>query len=376
MTISNAVPFNLRNVSTEEIEKVIDKNYFKGLKRVRVGAVWNAKIIATRHKEGKMMLDVTVYPALYYKMTQLHITQYTAQEIQEAKHEATAFADELRGILEATDLELPAVVSPGTAGVAKERPRDSEGIFIVHGRDDENKRILKETLIQWGLNPILLEEKPSKGKTLIEGLIECVPQASFAFVIMTPDDIGTERSAVPKFIETVIDHVQGSPSSVSSYGSYMRTWPSNLPQAIDKAIELCFESRARQNIIFEYGLCIGILQREKVHLLLKGNVSLPSDILGIRHTRFNETVSEDQCKEKIKRELEHAGYKLKSQIVTWSRGPARPDQDRNLLEVADKDLPPNLLAEKRRLNENPHLASPVRVFRGQDGNYVIQWDEI
>lgn len=217
------------------------------------------------------------------------------------------------------------------------------------------------------------------GKTLIERLVEYVPQASFAFIIMTPDDIGMEMSAVPRFKNTVRDHIQGSAWTTTISTSYppraAQMWPSNLPEAIDRAIADCTERRARQNILFEYGLCIGLLQRERVHLLLKANVSLPSDVLGITYTRFDETVSENECKEKIKRELQHAGYELKSQNVTWSRGPAGLFVDRNLREVEDRDLPPNLVAEKRRLGNNPRLISPVKVFRDLDGNYTFQWDE-
>jgi hypothetical protein len=70
----------------------------------------------------------------------------------------------------------------------------SKRIFIVHGKDEENRELLKRILIEWRLDPIVLDEKPIRGKTLIERLIEYTSQVGFAFIIMTPDDIGMERS--------------------------------------------------------------------------------------------------------------------------------------------------------------------------------------
>jgi len=73
-----------------------------------------------------------------------------------------------------------------------------------------------------------------------------------------------------------------------------------------------FRLRVRQNVMFEYGLCIGALKREKVCPLVKKGpptIEIPSDILGYGYPSFADSVLE--CKEAIRRELEVVGYHLR-----------------------------------------------------------------
>ena len=41
-------------------------------------------------------------------------------------------------------------------------------VFVVHGHDDEMKQHVARTLMKLGLNPIILHEQPSSGRTIIE----------------------------------------------------------------------------------------------------------------------------------------------------------------------------------------------------------------
>ena len=114
-------------------------------------------------------------------------------------------------------------------------------IFIVHGRDDGAKdsvvRVVSENL---GLKPIILQEQPDKGDTVIEKLERCSSNVGYAIALVTPDDIGA------------------------------------LNQEEDE-----LNPRARQNVVFELGYFMGKLGRKRVCLLLKDQVELPSDIGGI-----------------------------------------------------------------------------------------------
>ncbi len=122
--------------------------------------------------------------------------------------------------------------------------QDSFGndVFIVHGRDDGDKdsvaRVVREDL---ELKPIILQEEPDEGNTVIEKLERCSSNVGYAIALVTPDDIGT------------------------------------LKDKEDDELN----PRARQNVVFELGYFMGKLGRERVCLLLKDQVELPSDIGGI-----------------------------------------------------------------------------------------------
>jgi predicted nucleotide-binding protein len=142
---------------------------------------------------------------------------------------------------------------------------NSKQVFIVHGHDEAHKHELARLLQQFGLEPILLDEKPGGGRTLIEKFEEYAANSGHAFVLLTPDDIGGKESSD-------------------------------------------MMSRARQNVIFELGYLMGKLGRHKVTCLYSGNLELPTDISGIEYFKFHERVEE--CYLKIKKELENSGYNI------------------------------------------------------------------
>ena len=63
-------------------------------------------------------------------------------------------------------------------------------IFVVYGHDEEAKTTLEAMLRRWGLNPLILDQLPSGGQTIIEKLESVSGKASFAVVLATPDDEG------------------------------------------------------------------------------------------------------------------------------------------------------------------------------------------
>lgn len=112
-------------------------------------------------------------------------------------------------------------------------------VFVVHGHDELEKETVARFLINLGLTPVILHEQPNMGKTIIEKL-EIYSDVSFAVVLLTPDD---------------------------------RAMPKDEPERQ--------ELRARQNVIFELGFFFGKLGRNKVAVLYKKGVSVPSDYSGI-----------------------------------------------------------------------------------------------
>jgi len=151
----------------------------------------------------------------------------------------------------------------------------SKDVFVVHGHDIQSLNELKNMLIEFGLNPIVLHEQPSGSRTIVEKL-EKYSDVGYAFVILTPDDLAL---------------------------------PDTLPIIPPLPPELPFKQRARQNVVLEFGYFIGLLGRDRVCCLYKGNVELPSDMHGIVYIPFKESLNE--ARDKIIEELKAAGYKMK-----------------------------------------------------------------
>jgi predicted nucleotide-binding protein len=151
-------------------------------------------------------------------------------------------------------------------------------VFISHGKDLKPLSDLKNLLVDFGLTPVVLSEQPSGGKTVMEKL-ETYSDVGYAFVILTPDDLGG-------FVEV---------------GS---KW--SRPQRLRKFLKTA-HNRPRQNVILEFGFFVGKLGRDRVACLLKKPVEQPSDMQGIAYLSFKESIEE--IKVEILKELKAAGYK-------------------------------------------------------------------
>ena len=124
--------------------------------------------------------------------------------------------------------------------VAPFRPKQqSKDIFIVHGHDDDAKYEVARFIEQLGLRPIILHEKPDKGRTIIEKF-EAHSNVGFAVVLLTPDDIGYPEGL----------HTDAKP-------------------------------RPRQNVMLELGFFLGKLGRNRVCALQKGEIEIPTDYAGV-----------------------------------------------------------------------------------------------
>ncbi|MFE0412260.1 TIR domain-containing protein, partial [Citrobacter freundii] len=119
-------------------------------------------------------------------------------------------------------------------------------VFIVHGHDDALINEVKAFLSAQRIEPIVLREQHDASLTIIEKLERYTkdPSIGFGIVLYTPDDEG-------------------------------------------KAVgESEYKLRARQNVVFEHGLLIGLYTREKVICLVKkeGHIEMPGDVNGVVYT--------------------------------------------------------------------------------------------
>ncbi len=157
---------------------------------------------------------------------------------------------------------VPLVAQPSSPSVGLSPVTNSRKVFVVHGHDNEAKESTARFLEKLGLQPIILHEQASSGRTIIEKFETYSGDIAFAVVLLTPDDIGASAA----------NKAQLNP-------------------------------RARQNVIMELGYFMGRLSRVRVCALHKGSVELPSDYQGVLYIEMDAAGS---WKTKLAQELVQA----------------------------------------------------------------------
>ena len=71
--------------------------------------------------------------------------------------------------------------------------RLNKRVFVVHGRDDNMRKMVCNYLKEIGLEPVVLFEQPNEGKTVIEKLERELQTVSYAVVLMSHCDDGKYR---------------------------------------------------------------------------------------------------------------------------------------------------------------------------------------
>lgn len=162
-----------------------------------------------------------------------------------------------------------------TGPVAAVAPRDDRTkIFVVHGHDTQALEQLELVLRRLGLDPYILQNNDGESKTLIEALEQQIyKQAAFGIVLLTPDDYG---------------------------------YPKGKSDA-DR------QPRARQNVILELGMVLASLGRERMVLLKKGALELPTDVNGVIYLEFNEHVKEVAVK--LATRMKGAGIEIDDALI-------------------------------------------------------------
>ncbi|HEX2713545.1 MAG TPA: TIR domain-containing protein [Candidatus Acidoferrales bacterium] len=161
-------------------------------------------------------------------------------------------------------------ISGAEAAVAVQAAAPNRKVFVVYGHDNPAKTQLEAMLRRWDLDPLILDQLPSEGQTVIEKLEKYTRNdVSFAVVLATPDDEG---------------------------------------YAVGKADEKRF--RARQNVVLELGLLLGKLGRPRVAIFLKNQEKMerPSDIQGLIYLPFIDDVAE--AKVQLAKEMEKQGLRI------------------------------------------------------------------
>lgn len=141
------------------------------------------------------------------------------------------------------------------------RRSGSRRVFLIHGHDEAAKLAVERFLDQLDLEPVILAEQPSGGRTIIEK-VEAHADVDYAVALLTADDVGSRHG------------------------------------------EDATRPRARQNVIFELGYFIGCLGRKGVCALTKGEPEIPSDYSGVVYIEMKP----DAWQIQLIRELNAAGF--------------------------------------------------------------------
>lgn len=178
---------------------------------------------------------------------------------------------------------------------AKTRDIKRKDVFIVHGISHKPMKELKMMLYDFGLNPIVLHEQPSSSKTIIEKL-ENHSNVSYAFVVLTPDDLGCIRNEYNISMRQFLRLAEDGRKTKLTNEKFME-------------IMKMMKKRARQNVVLEFGYFVGLLGRDRVCCLHNGDVELPSDMHGMVYIPFIDSVEE--VRYMIIKELTAAGFEIK-----------------------------------------------------------------
>jgi predicted nucleotide-binding protein len=145
----------------------------------------------------------------------------------------------------------------------KVTPAYSNKVFIIHGHNPNLLKKVQSFLTELELEPVILNDQPAKGQTIVEKFERVFLECGFAIRLYTKDD---------KMI---------------------------------KGKKIYFQ--ARPNVILEVGYCWGKLGRDRFAILLEEGAEFPSDFAGIN---WFGTSNEEQWQASLTKELLAAGYEL------------------------------------------------------------------
>jgi predicted nucleotide-binding protein/DNA-binding Xre family transcriptional regulator len=179
----------------------------------------------------------------------------------------------LKTICDALDLPFQQILFDGDTTLASSAttgqrfPTARRKIFIIHGHDESAREMVARFLERLDLDVVILHEKSNQGRTIIEK-VEAYSDVEFAIVLLTPDDVGGKTEADLRY-------------------------------------------RARQNVLLEWGYFIGKLGRRRVWAFKKGEIDLPSDVLGVVWETLDD---HGNWRLSLAKELQEAGIS-----VNWQR---------------------------------------------------------
>lgn len=203
-----------------------------------------------------------------------------------AKDEWERLRQERQFNRELGDLDFLADVSLGPAALADKVARQcsqlltgptrnySNRVFIVHGHDASLKSELARFLDKLGLVPVILHEQADAGRFIFQKLQDELADVGYGFILLTPDDSGAS-----------VKHISQS------------------------------RHRARQNVVFEHGMLIGMLGHQRVCAIVRGDIELPSDLHGIVYKHLSTNASLSSIALDIVKELKRAMFDIDANKV-------------------------------------------------------------
>lgn len=164
--------------------------------------------------------------------------------------------------------EVEGLLQESTEPTASSGPAVQD-VFVVYGHDRAARDQLENMLRRWGLNPLILEDLPSEGATIIEKLERYMATARYAVVLATPDDYG-----------------------------YVKDTPGEA------------RLRARQNVVFELGILLGLLGRKRVAVLYQrlDNFEPPGDMDGYVYIPYADNVTDSAVM--LAKEMNQQGFRI------------------------------------------------------------------
>lgn len=174
-------------------------------------------------------------------------------------------------------------------------------VFVVYGHDKESLNDVELFLRRIECQPIILQNEPSGGLTIIEKIEQYAKDAVFAIVLYTACDEGRLRGEV------------------------------SIKEGGKKPV---LKNRARQNVVFEHGFLISKLSRKRVVALVEDDVETPGDVNGVVYV----SLSANDWRQQIMKEMKNAGIEIKNSLLAGTGSIKSKEED---FDFGDED-------EKRR----------------------------
>jgi Predicted nucleotide-binding protein containing TIR-like domain len=202
----------------------------------------------------KQEFSATAVSLLDLKLTSTRLPPERLSEV------VTDIQEKVR-VLRSVDSRLDVYLPVETGKPERSNPAKDAPIFLVHGRDLVRREVIRrflETVTRRTV--IVLADQPNRGQDLLGKLLANAQDACFAVVLLTADDIGGLE----------IDSVK---------------------------------PRARQNVVFELGMFIALLGRDRVSAMTDPGIETPTDFSGVAYI----PLTGDSWQLELVRELRAAG---------------------------------------------------------------------
>ena len=153
--------------------------------------------------------------------------------------------------------------------LSKDNRTFSRRVFVIHGHDVGLKNEIARFLERLEFQPVILHEQADQSMSVLSKLQAELADVGYAFALLTPDDVGSAARE---------------------------------PKARRR--------RARQNVVFEHGMLVGLLGPDRVCAVVKGDVEIPSDLAGVLYKKLGSDESLNAIAVDLIKELKRAGYEI------------------------------------------------------------------